>query len=71
MHANTEKLHALMRDNRLSVDDVAEMLNREPQTVRQWRVMTGRPRPIPTTVLELLTIKVQARAQSGAGHEPA
>lgn len=60
MHKNTKRLRELMAAARLNAPAVAELLNREAQTVRGWRVKTT-TRPIPSTALELLELKLQQR----------
>lgn len=60
VNTNTKKLHELMQQHKLSAPDVARMLDRTPQTVREWRVKNT-ARPIPAPMLELLTLKLRAR----------
>jgi hypothetical protein len=58
----TKKLRELMARHRLTAADVGEILDRDPHTVRVWRVKKT-TRPIPQAMLELLTFKLQ---QQGA-----
>lgn len=62
MHPNTEKLHKLMERHKLDAAQVAELLGREVNTVRVWRVEST-VRPIPDDALALLEIKLQDRAR--------
>ena len=57
--ANTAQLKALMAKYRLNADDVAELLDRKPHTVREWRCANAND--IPNSLLELLTMKLAAR----------
>lgn len=61
MHPNTERLHQLMDKHKVSAEDVAEILGREINTVRVWRVQET-VRPIPDDSLRLLEVLLQARA---------
>lgn len=62
MHPNTEKLHKLMDRHKVDAQDVADMLGREVNTVRVWRVEST-VRPIPDDTLALLEMKLQERAR--------
>lgn len=57
MANRTDQLIQLMADNSLTIEKVAELLNRSPQTVRIWRCRTDK-RAIPEHSLELLRAKV-------------
>lgn len=61
MHPNTEKLHKLMAKHKVDAQEVADMLGREVNTVRVWRVETT-VRPIPDDTLALLKMKLKDRA---------
>lgn len=61
MHPNTEKLHKLMDRHKVDAAQVAEILGREVNTVRVWRVEST-VRPIPDDTLDLLEMKLKARA---------
>lgn len=56
MTNRTEQLHQLMATHGLNADDVGELLNRSPQTVRIWRCKDDK-RQIPEHALELLKAK--------------
>lgn len=60
MHANTEKLHKLMTRYKVDAEQVAELLGREVNTVRVWRVQET-VRPIPADTLALLEMKLKDR----------
>lgn len=62
MHARTQRLHQLMRDNRVNAEVVAAMLGRETITVRIWRCEDTK-RVIPEDALNLLERLVIERAQ--------
>lgn len=57
----TEELHELMRQHRLSADDVARLLHRSPFTVRAWRCEgpTAARQTIPEHMLDLLKLRLQ------------
>lgn len=55
LHANTKKLHDLMKRHRLTAPEVARLLGREANTVRVWRVVDT-VRPIPDDTLKLLEL---------------
>lgn len=57
MANRTDQLIELMNDHGLTIDQVAKLLNRSPQTVRIWRCQTDK-RAIPDHSLELLRAKV-------------
>lgn len=57
MANRTDQLIELMNEHRLTIDQVAKLLNRSPQTVRIWRCQTDK-RAIPDHSLELLRAKV-------------
>lgn len=57
MASRTEQLIELMREHQLTIEKVAELLNRSTQTVRIWRCQTDK-RSIPEHSLELLRVKV-------------
>lgn len=61
MHPNTERLHQLMEKHKLTAEDVAEILSREVNTVRVWRVKET-VRPIPDDSLRVLEMTLQLRA---------
>ena len=56
MTTRTEQLKKLMKDHYLSIEKVAEILDRKPQTVRVWRCSDSRE--IPAHSLELLKSKI-------------
>ena len=58
MTNRTEQLHQLMADRDLTAEQVGQMLNRKPQTVRIWRCKSDN-RNIPESLLELLRLKVR------------
>lgn len=60
MHHNTQRLRDLMTRENMSARKVAELLDREVQTVRGWRVRTT-TRPIPDHVLTALEFKLMQR----------
>lgn len=64
MHKNTKKLRQLMRKHNVRATEVAELLGREVNTVRVWRVQETK-RVIPNDTLELLALKL---ADSGSGN---
>lgn len=57
---NTQRLKDLMDKHRLSPAEVAELLNRSPQTVLEWRCSNHRI--ISDNNLELLELKLAARS---------
>lgn len=61
MHVNTEKLHQLMDRYKVDAAQVAELLGREVNTVRVWRVEST-VRPIPDDTLRLLEVLLKAQA---------
>lgn len=67
MKNNTEELLALIEQHHLSTKQIANLLNRKPQTVRHWRMSTGF-RVIPDNQLELLKLKL-ANVQAGESCE--
>lgn len=58
MTNRTEQLHKLMAERGLTTEQVGELLNRSPQTVRIWRCKDDK-RQIPEHALELLKSKAQ------------
>lgn len=58
MTNRTEQLHKLMAERGLTTEQVGELLNRSPQTVRIWRCKDDK-RQIPEHSLELLKSKAQ------------
>lgn len=60
MTTRTEQLKQLMKQHGLTIDKVAELLNRRPQTVRIWRCRDDN-REIPEHALEVLRLKVAAQ----------
>lgn len=62
MHPNTERLHKLMERHKVDATEVADLLGREVNTVRVWRVEST-VRPIPDDTLALLEMKLQERAR--------
>ena len=61
MANRTDQLIQLMTDHGLTIEQVAKLLNRSPQTVRIWRCQTDK-RAIPDHSLELLRAKVAPAA---------
>lgn len=61
-HPNTIALHDLMREYNLKGPDVARILNRALKTVHCWRAES--PSHIGDTMLELLKLKLAARAKA-------
>lgn len=61
MHERTAKLHELMQRYKVDATVVAELLNREVNTIRVWRVEDTK-RPIPKDTLQLLEAVLAARA---------
>lgn len=59
MHANTKKLRTLMKQHKLQAAAVAKMLDRQPNTVRVWRVKET-TRVIPNDTLKLLAMSLAA-----------
>lgn len=57
MDNRTKKLRAIMKKHKLKARDVADMLGREPSTVRVWRCQHTK-RVIPQDTLELLELKL-------------
>lgn len=57
MTTRTEQLRELMKAHDLSTEEVGELLNRRPQTVRIWRCKND-ARQIPEHSLELLKTKL-------------
>lgn len=62
-HPNTQRLKELMSLHRLSCADVALMLNRSEQTVREWRCRNHGN--INNNNLELLELKLAQRRSHG------
>jgi hypothetical protein len=54
---NTEELKAIMAERQLPIAAVAQMLDRQPKTVRMWRSQHGPS--IPDSMLCLLKLKLQ------------
>lgn len=54
----SDELDRLMRDNDLTARQVGKLVDREPQTVRNWR--SSADRPIPAHALEVLRAKLAA-----------
>ena len=63
-HPNTQRLHNLMETHQVSLKDVASLTRRTYNTVRQWRGC--RSQPIPSTILELLELKLSLRCKEKA-----
>lgn len=57
MHERTKKLRALMAEHKLAPEQVGELLDRTPMTVRIWRCQTEDSKVIPAQLLELLELK--------------
>ncbi|BAO20649.1 hypothetical protein [Pseudomonas phage PPpW-3] len=62
MTTRTEQLHKLMAAHDLTTEQVGELLNRRPQTVRIWRCKSD-GRQIPEHSLELLRVKIGAECR--------
>lgn len=58
--ANTQRLKELMTLHNLTVADVAELLGRSPQTVKEWRCCNDQN--ISKNNLELLELKLAKRS---------
>lgn len=56
----TERLKQLMKDHGLSVEQVSEMIDRTPHTVRCWRCQ-WEARVIPAHTLAVLEMKIQLK----------
>lgn len=61
---NTVKLRALMADHGINSVEVAEMLGRSPNTVRQWRSV--KEQHIPDHMLNLLDSLLRLRVLEAA-----
>ncbi len=59
MHARTQALDALMRNNGFTARQVGELVGRGAHTVRVWRC-EGAGRVIPSPILALLQAKAGA-----------
>jgi len=59
----TAELDRIMRDHGLTARQVGELLNRDAQTVRNWR--SSNDRTIPEHALEVLRVKLAATAVEG------
>lgn len=55
-----ERLRRIMADHSLTIEEVATLLKRSPQTVRTWRCKNNQD--IPDTALELLELKTERSA---------
>lgn len=64
MTTPSNELNDLMRAHNLRCKQVAELLGRSEKTVRNWRCHCG-PN-IPSTLMELLRLKLQAQSQGSA-----
>jgi len=62
--ANTQRLKELMTIHDLSISDVAELLERSPQTVKEWRCANDRN--ISNNNLALLELKLAQRSVAHA-----
>lgn len=62
-HERTQRLRTLMRKHKLSAADVGRMLDRTPQTVRNW-ACANPDRVIPKTDLRLLELECATIATS-------
>lgn len=65
MDAKTQKLFEIMRDYKLKAADVAEILEKEPNTIRVWRCKSS-TRIIPQAELDCLIEGAPAYAQRRA-----
>jgi transcriptional regulator with XRE-family HTH domain len=61
-HSNTQRLKELMSQHELRISDVAKLLGRSPQTVKEWRCQNDNN--ISNNNLELLSLKLAARGVS-------
>ncbi|MDX0622852.1 hypothetical protein GOD54_23420 [Sinorhizobium medicae] len=60
-HANTQRLKELMSANNLRIADVARILGRSKQTVKEWRCANART--ISSNNLKLLEHEIAAREE--------
>lgn len=58
MHQRTEKLRQIMASSGLTAQQVADLIDRKPNTVRVWRCDTSSSKVIPSHLLELLELKL-------------
>lgn len=58
---NTQRLKELMSLHNLSIDEVADLLSRAPQTVKEWRCQNANN--ISDNNLQLLELKLAVRSQ--------
>lgn len=62
MDNRNDELREIMRANKMRVRDVAELLGRQPITVRIWLCQGAKTdRVIPAETLELLKLKLAAQ----------
>jgi hypothetical protein len=62
MSTRTQQLDALMKKHSLTAREVGDLIGREPHTVRCWR-SAWEGRVIPEHTLEVLKMKIEARAR--------
>lgn len=62
--ANTQRLKELMSQYKLSIADVAVLLGRSQQTVKEWRCQNAKN--ISTNNLQLLELKLASRPLEAA-----
>lgn len=58
-NANSQRLKELMSEHNLRIADVAKLLGRSKQTVKEWRCTNGRN--INDNNLKLLALEIAAR----------